>query len=75
MGLQVQVEEVPSGAPPGTVLAQEPAPGTPMPPGSGVRLRVAARGEVRVGALSPLPAPKPEARTVTLALNLPPEVE
>ncbi|WP_105317230.1 PASTA domain-containing protein [Thermus tenuipuniceus] len=75
MGLQVQTEEVPSGAPPGTVLAQEPAPGTPMPPGSGVRLRVAARGEVRVGALSPLPAPKPEARTVTLALNLPPEAE
>jgi len=75
MGLQVQVEEVPSGAPPGTVLAQEPAPGTPMPPGSGVRLRVAARGEVPVGALSPLPAPKPEARTVTLALNLPREAE
>lgn len=75
MGLQVQMEEVPSGAPPGTVLAQEPAPGTPMPPGSGVRLRVAARGEVRVGALGPLPAPKPEARTVTLALNLPPEAE
>ena len=75
MGLQGQVEEVPSGAPPGTVLAQEPAPGTPMPPGSGVRLRVAARGEVRVGALSPLPAPKPEARTVTLALNLPREAE
>ncbi|UZX15734.1 PASTA domain-containing protein [Thermus sp. PS18] len=75
MGLQVQVEEVPSGAPPGTVLAQEPAPGTPMPPGSGVRLRVAARGEVLVGALSPLPAPKPQARTVTLALNLPREAE
>ncbi|MBW6394857.1 MAG: PASTA domain-containing protein [Thermus sp.] len=75
MGLQVQVEEVPSGAPPGTVLAQEPAPGTPMPPGSGVRLRVAARGEVLVGALSPLPAPKPQAHTVTLALNLPREAE
>ncbi|MFN3368358.1 MAG: PASTA domain-containing protein [Thermus sp.] len=75
MGLQVQVEEVPSGAPSGTVLAQEPAPGTPMPPGGGVRLRVAARGEVLVGALGPLPAPKPEARSVTLALDLPQEAE
>ncbi|WP_114314134.1 PASTA domain-containing protein [Thermus caldifontis] len=75
MGLQVQVEEVPSGAPPGTVLAQEPAPGTPMPPGSGVRLRVAVRGEVRVGALNPPRPPSPEARTVTLALDLPQEAE
>ncbi|WP_038041176.1 PASTA domain-containing protein [Thermus tengchongensis] len=75
MGLQVQAEEVPSGAPPGTVLAQEPAPGTPMPPGSGVRLRVAARGEVQVGALTPPSPPGPEARTVTLALNLPQEAE
>ncbi|WP_135257083.1 PASTA domain-containing protein [Thermus caldilimi] len=75
MGLQVQVEEVPSGAPPGTVLAQEPAPGTPMPPGSGVRLRVAARGEVLVGALGPSLPPQPEARTVTLALDLPREAE
>lgn len=75
MGLQVQVEEVPSGAPPGTVLAQEPAPGTPMPPGSGVRLRVAVRGEVLVGTLTPPSLPGPEVRTVTLALNLPLEAE
>jgi beta-lactam-binding protein with PASTA domain len=70
-GLQAQVEEVPSGAPPGTVLAQEPAPGTPMPPGSGVRLRVAVRGEV---LLPPAP-PAPPERSVALALNLPPEAE
>ncbi|WP_448566473.1 PASTA domain-containing protein [Thermus sp.] len=70
-GLQAQVEEVPSGAPPGTVLAQEPAPGTPMPKGSGVRLRVAVRGEV---LLPPAP-PAPPERSVALALNLPPEAE
>nr|WP_245606117.1 hypothetical protein [Thermus amyloliquefaciens] len=46
-----------------------------MPPGSGVRLRVAARGEVRVGVLNPPSPPAPEARTVTLALNLPQEAE
>jgi len=70
-GLQAQVEEVPSGAPEGTVLAQDPAPGTPVPPGGGVRLRVAVRGEV---LLPPAP-PEPQARTVSLALNLPPEAE
>jgi beta-lactam-binding protein with PASTA domain len=68
-GLQVEVEEVPAGAPPDTVLAQEPAPGTPMPPGGGVRLRVAVRGEV---LLPPAP-PEPGLRTVALALDLPPE--
>jgi len=70
-GLQAQVEEVPSPAPPDTVLAQDPAPGTPVPKGGGVRLRVAVRGEV---LLPPAPPPPPE-RTVTLALNLPPEAE
>ncbi|MGC8904253.1 PASTA domain-containing protein [Thermus sp.] len=70
-GLQAQVEEVPSGAPEGTVLAQDPAPGTPVPPGGGVRLRVAVRGEV---LLPPAP-PEPQARTVSLALDLPPEAE
>lgn len=68
-GLQAEVEEVPAGAPPDVVLAQEPAPGTPMPPGSGVRLRVAVRGEV---LLPPAP-PEPEVRTLSLALDLPPE--
>ncbi|WP_117237596.1 PASTA domain-containing protein [Thermus sediminis] len=68
-GLQAQVEEVPAGAPPGMVLAQEPAPGTPMPPGGGVRLRVAVRGEV---LLPPAP-PKPRERTLNLTLSLPPE--
>ncbi|GAB5603069.1 PASTA domain-containing protein [Thermus sp. FJN-A] len=68
-GLQAQVEEVPSGAPPGTVLAQEPAPGTPMPPGGGVRLRVAVRGEV----LLPPSPPEPEPRPVAFTLDLPPE--
>lgn len=72
MDLQAQVEEVPSGAPMGTVLAQDPAPGTPMPKGSGVRLRVAVAGEVLVGALAPH---EPEARSISLALNLPPEAE
>lgn len=70
-GLQAQVEEVPAGAPEGTVLAQDPAPGTPLPPGGGVRLRVAVRGEV---LLPPAP-PEPRARTVSLALDLPPEAE
>jgi beta-lactam-binding protein with PASTA domain len=70
-GLQAQVEEVPSPALPDTVLAQDPAPGTPVPKGGGVRLRVAVRGEV---LLPPAPPPPPE-RTVTLALNLPPEAE
>jgi len=36
---------------------------------------VAARGEVHVGALTPPSPPGPEARTVTLALNLPQEAE
>jgi beta-lactam-binding protein with PASTA domain len=70
-GLQAQVEEVPSPALPDTVLAQDPAPGTPVPKGGGVRLRVAVRGEV---LLPPAPPPPPE-RTVTLALDLPPEAE
>ncbi len=71
-GLQTQVEEVPSGAPGGLVLAQDPAPGTPMPPGGGVRIRVAVRGEVLLPPAPPSP-PEPQGRTVHLALNLPPE--
>jgi beta-lactam-binding protein with PASTA domain len=70
-GLKVEVEEVPSGAPQDTVIAQEPAPGTPMPEGSGVRLRVAVQGEV---LLPPAPPPGAE-RSVSLALDLPPEAE
>lgn len=73
-GLQAQVEEVPSGAPAGLVLAQEPAPGTPMPPGSGVRLRVAVQGEVQL-LTTPPPPPEPAPREVALSLNLPPEAE
>ncbi|GAA6755017.1 serine/threonine kinase [Thermus sp. 2.9] len=69
-GLKAEVEEVPSGAPEDTVIAQAPAPGTPMPEGSGVRLRVAVRGEV----LLP-PAPPVEERSVSLALELPQEAE
>ncbi|TBH21138.1 PASTA domain-containing protein [Thermus thermamylovorans] len=73
-GLQAQVEEVPAGAPPGTVLAQEPPPGTPMPPGGGVRLRVAVQGEV---LLPPAPPrlPEPTERALPFALHLPPEAE
>ncbi|GGM98395.1 serine/threonine protein kinase [Thermus composti] len=63
-----QVEEVPSGAPPGVVLAQEPAPGTPVPQGGGARIQVAAQGQVYL-------PPSPPTRTVNLALNLPPEAE
>ncbi|WP_234553539.1 PASTA domain-containing protein [Thermus caliditerrae] len=73
-GLQAQVEEVPSGAPAGLVLAQDPAPGTPIPPGSGVRLRVAVQGEVQLPTTPP-PPPEPAFREVALSLDLPPEAE
>ncbi|WP_347240831.1 PASTA domain-containing protein [Thermus sp.] len=62
---------LPSQEPLGVVLAQDPAPGTPVPPGGGVRLRVAVRG----GVLLPPAPPEPQARTVSLALDLPPEAE
>lgn len=83
MGLQAEMEAVPSGAPPETVLAQDPAPGTPIPPGSRVHLRVSVRGEVEVGNLipqAPEPPPQaepsgPEIRTVALDLFLPRETE
>ncbi|AEV15437.1 hypothetical protein TCCBUS3UF1_3890 [Thermus sp. CCB_US3_UF1] len=70
-GLQAEVVEVPSGAPPDLVLAQDPAPGTPMPPGSGVRLRVAVRGEVAL----PSAPPEPETRAVSFSLDLPAEAQ
>ncbi|AFV75497.1 hypothetical protein Theos_0423 [Thermus oshimai JL-2] len=73
-GFLAQVEEVPSGRPQGEVLEQAPAPGTPLPPGSGVRLRVAVQGRVEVPDLPPEP-PAPQTRTVELSLTLPPEAE
>lgn len=47
-GLLPQVEEVPSGAPEGLVLAQVPGPGEAVLPGSPVRLRVAVQGAVQL---------------------------
>ncbi len=64
-GLVPEVVEVPSGEVPDTVLAQNPKPGTPLPPGAGVTLRVAVRGEVW------LPPPS----SVTLDYTLPPEAQ
>lgn len=72
--LQVEKEEVPSGAAPGQVLDQDPPPGTPLAPGSGVRLRVAVQGEVQRPEAPP-PAPVPAQSTVRLHLNLPPEAQ
>ncbi|WP_337845042.1 PASTA domain-containing protein [Thermus sp.] len=76
-GLLPQVEEVPSGRPMGEVLEQNPAPGTPLAPGSGVRLLVAVQGQVAVPDLPPelLQAPALPSYPVALNLTLPPEAE
>jgi beta-lactam-binding protein with PASTA domain len=67
-GLQAEVEEVPSGAPSGLVLAQSPPAWTPLASGSGVRITVSVQPEVRL-------PPAPQGRTVALSLTLPPEAE
>jgi len=70
-GLLPQVEEVPSGAPEGLVLAQVPGPGEAVLPGSPVRLRVAVQGAVQL----PEAFPGTPLRSVVLALDLPPEAQ
>ncbi len=71
--LQPTLEEVPTGAyPSGRVLEQDPAPGTPLPPGSGVRLKVAVQGEV---VRPEAPPPLPPEGSVSLRLHLPPEAQ
>ena len=70
-GLLPQVEEVPSGAPEGLVLAQVPGPGEAVLPGSPVRLRVAVQGAVQL----PEAFPGTPLRSVVLALDLPHEAQ
>lgn len=67
-GLQAEVGEVPSGAPPGLVLTQSPPAWTPLAAGSGVRIAVSVQPKVQL-------PPRPQSQTVSLSLTLPEETE
>ena len=69
-----RIEVVANAAPSGQVLAQDPAPGTPVPPGAAIGLQVSDGSLASVGAAASTiarPAPEPTASTGQIAPTAP----
>ena len=76
-GFEADLVSVPSARPPGTVVAQDPAPGTTRPKGTSVRLNVAeaaqtTTGKTTTGATTTSPATTTTPATTTAPATTPP---